>query len=96
MERLGFEYLNDVGLKVWEDICYSAIHAGDTSFSKGWWRNDTLPGLYNKEALWEYMIHRAQEIYQFPKGALRDPMMWHLLQMGIFNWEEPNQAQTNV
>ena len=61
------------------------------------WRQDAMPELHNDNALWAYLMRASEELRMMSRSRLKDETLWHLLDMGIFNWEGTdklmNQAQ---
>ena len=61
------------------------------------WKQDAMPELYNDDALWAYLMRASEELRMMDRSCLNDRALWHLLDMGIFDWEGTdklmNQAQ---
>ena len=56
--------------------------------------------LHNDDALWAFAMRASEELHMLDQQHLNDDTLYHLLQMGIFNWTGPNtllnQAQQVV
>ena len=61
------------------------------------WKQDAMPELHNDDALWAYLMQASEELRMMDQSRLNDQTLWHLLDMGIFDWEGTdklmNQAQ---
>ena len=59
-----------------------------------------MPELHNDDALWAFALRASEELHMLDRQRLNDDVLYHLLQMGIFNWTGPdtllNQAQQAV
>ena len=64
------------------------------------WKQDAMPELHNDNALWAYALRASKEYWMLDRHRLNDEALYHLLAMGIFDWEKPsvlmNQAQQAV
>ena len=56
-----------------------------------------MPELHNDDALWAYPMRVSEELRMMSRSHLNDETLWHLLDMGVFDWEGAdklmNQAQ---
>ena len=56
--------------------------------------------LYNNNALWAFTLRASEELRILDHQHLNDDALYHLLQMGIFDWTRSdtllNQAQQAV
>ena len=50
------------------------------------WRNDQFPELNNDNALFVYMIRASEEFVKTSWEEVNDPVLRHLMRMGIFDW----------
>ena len=61
------------------------------------WRQDAMPELHNDDTLWAYLMQASEELRMMSHSHLNDETLWHLLDMGVFDWEGTdklmNQAQ---
>ena len=64
---------------------------------EAYWKQDAMPELHNDDALWAYLMQASEELRMMDRSRLNDQTLWHLLDMGIFDWEGTdklmNQAQ---
>ena len=79
------------------------IHAGQTSWDaaeEARWKQDAMPELHNDDALWAFALRASEELCMLDCQHLNGDMLYHLLQMGIFDWTGSNtllnQAQQVV
>ena len=82
---------------------HGVIRAGQTSWDaaeEAHWRQDAMPELHKDDALWAFALRASEELRMLDHQRLNDDALYHLLQMGIFDWTGPdtllNQAQQVV
>ena len=61
------------------------------------WKQDVMPELHNDDVLWAFAMRASEEYRLLDHQRLNDEPLYHLLSMGLFDWERPdmllNQAQ---
>ena len=82
---------------------HGVIRAGQSSWDakeEARWKQDAMPELHNDDALWAYAMRASEEFRMLDRQALNDETLYHLLDMGIFDWRGEdkllNQAQQAV
>ena len=74
-------------------MCHGVIHAGQSSWDaaeEAHWRQDAMPELHNDNALWAFTMRASEELRVLDRQHLNNDTLYHLLQMGIFDWTGPN------
>ena len=81
-------------------MLHGVIRAGQHSWDaakEARWKQDAMPELHNDNALWAFLMQASEEMRMMDRSHLNDQALWHLLDMGIFDWEGTdklmNQAQ---
>ena len=82
---------------------HGVICAGQMSWDvaeEAHWKQDAMLELHNNDALWAFALRASEELCILGHQCLNNDTLYHLLQMGIFDWTGPNtllnQAQQAV
>ena len=57
-------------------------------FDEDIWINDTLSEVHNDDILWGYMIRISEQLRRCVPGEYGDDVLFKLLCMGVFNWQD--------
>ena len=69
--------------------------AGEQSFNERRWHCDVFSKLYNDDALWAYSIWVLEEIRVADHTKVKDPVLYHLMAMGAWDWDKKEGAELN-
>ena len=70
------------------------IQAGSEKFIESEWHNNTMPSLYNNDAIHAFQIQMSEELHVLDLVKLDDPVLKRLLDIGCFNWKAPNSISS--
>ena len=60
------------------------------------WRNDQFLELNTDDQLWAYACHASEELCMTMRWLIGNPVLYHLLKMGIFNWKGRNMRMNQA
>ena len=55
-----------------------------------------MPELHNNNALWAFLMRVSKELRMMDRSRLNDETLWHLLDMGVFDWEGTNKPMNQA
>ena len=60
----------------------------DQSMRDQRWYQDGMAKVHNHDALWAFMIRLSDQMREddFKQGMMKDPVLWRLLKMGVWDW----------
>ena len=66
-------------------MSYREVLPGETHFDKGHWLQEAMPELYEQDTLWAFCIQGAAWFQCLNCQQVNDPVLIHLLEMGLIN-----------
>ena len=71
-------------------MSYGETLPGEAHFDEGRWLQDTMPELHKMDTLWAYCIRGAAWFHHLNHQQVNDPVLVHLLEMGLVNGHPPD------
>ena len=82
---------------------HGVICAGQISWDaaeEAHWKQDAMLELHNDDVLWAFAMRASEEYRLLDHQCLNNEPLYHLLNIGLFDWERPdtllNQAQQAI
>ena len=69
--------------------------AGEADFDQRQWEHDVFLELYFNDTLWVFMIQSSEEIWVMDYKRVNDPVLYHLMAMGVYNWDWKDRGELN-
>ena len=66
------------------------IPVGSKKFVESDWHENSMPSLYNNDAIHAFRIRMLEELRVLDLAKVNDPTLKRLLDMGCFDWKAPN------
>ena len=71
-------------------MTYGETLPGEAHFDEGHWLQDAMPELHKMDALWAYCICGAAWFHCLNRQQVNDPVLVHLLEMGLIDGHPPD------
>ena len=71
-------------------MTYGETLPGEARFDEGRWLQDAMPKLHKMDALWAYCIRGAAWFHCLNRQQVNDPVLVHLLEMGLIDGHPPD------
>ena len=71
-------------------MSYGETLPGEAHFDEGCWLQNAMPELHKMDALWAYRIHGAAWFHHLNHQQVNDPVLVHLLEMGLVDGHPPD------